>query len=292
MTDEPLGDDPYETLGVARDATASKITRAWRRRTKGLRPGTPELAAVNDAAALLLDPVRRPTYDAEFARRRLAAAEAATEPEAGPETTDEPADQQIPMPEKARAARWTHVLSGWTGTAAIAGVIALIAVALAVWQGIDYANRAGAGPFAAPTSDQQAALGTAQTGLAAVLSYDYRSMQRGVANAERFMTARERKDFAKTIDRIIDGGTIPGTTQTLAPVAQRKAIVVATVLSAGVVSATSTTAQIGAFVDQTTTQTGSKVTHQNWVQVAMVKQGGSWLIDGMCVPQSGMVCAP
>jgi len=61
--------DPYETLGVARDADADTIKRAYRRASKGAHPDREggshrHQQEVNDAYAVLSDPKRRARFDA------------------------------------------------------------------------------------------------------------------------------------------------------------------------------------------------------------------------------------
>jgi curved DNA-binding protein CbpA len=61
--------DPYIVLGVARQASADEIARAYRRAARTSHPdsgedGSPErFQAVSDAYEVLRDPRRRATYD-------------------------------------------------------------------------------------------------------------------------------------------------------------------------------------------------------------------------------------
>lgn len=64
----------YDVLGVAPDADAAEIRRAYRARARALHPDTaaaPDtvmgMSAVNEAWAVLRDPVRRRAYDATLA---------------------------------------------------------------------------------------------------------------------------------------------------------------------------------------------------------------------------------
>lgn len=292
MTIETPTSDPYEVLGVGSDASAEQIRKAWRRRTKGTGPGTAEFSALNEAAELLLDPVRRTQYDADVAAKRAEAERAAA-----PEEPTAPIEESATKPSRVRP-----FLTGWTGTATIAGLLAVVAIALAVWQGIVYSNNhasssggpgtggVAVGNFTQSQSDQQAALAAVNTGLPAVLSYSYTSMGADQANAARFLSPKARPALAASYQRLISGGTPPGCKHALAPIATRKTVVTATVVNAGIVSVGSNTAQIGAFVNQATTVASqSPVTTQNRVLVTLVKQGGSWLIDSMSVPNTDHV---
>ena len=65
--------DPYQLLGVARQATPAEITQAWRRRARAEHPdarprdvGAPaRFRALAEAYEVLSDPVRRAAYDQE-----------------------------------------------------------------------------------------------------------------------------------------------------------------------------------------------------------------------------------
>lgn len=70
----PFDGDPYAILGVPRDAPQDAIKEAYRRRAKAIHPdvdGRPDAMAamvhVNQAYALLSDPVRRRQWDARHA---------------------------------------------------------------------------------------------------------------------------------------------------------------------------------------------------------------------------------
>jgi hypothetical protein len=123
-----------------------------------------------------------------------------------------------------------------------------------------------------------------------VLSYNYASMAADQANAVRFLSAKARPALIASYQRLISGGTPPGCKTALAPIATRKTVVVASVVTAGVVSVGTNTAQIGAFVNQKTTSAAhATATTQNRVLVSLVKVDGSWLIDSMSVPNTDHV---
>jgi molecular chaperone DnaJ len=79
--------DPYAVLGVAPDADAAEISRAYRRRLREVHPDTrdqaggpdraaagvgppSDLQALQEAYLVLRDPVRRARYDAQRRARR------------------------------------------------------------------------------------------------------------------------------------------------------------------------------------------------------------------------------
>lgn len=298
MTIESSASDPYEVLGVGPDATEDQVRKAWRKKITAIGPGSATFAALNDAAELLLDADRRRAYDAEVAAKREAETAAATPlSDDAAEAPSAAADIVAPASPQPGATR-AGMLSGWRGTAVVAGVIAVLAVALAVWQGISYATHdsppaapgtggVAAGDFAQPVSVQTAVLSTVRTGLPAVLSYSYDSMAAAQANADRFLAPRLRTSLAASYQRLIAGGTPPGCTHALPPIATSKTVVTATVVQAGIVSVGANVAQVGAFVNQTTTTaTQAAKTTQNRVLVSLVKQNGTWLIDLMSVPNT------
>ena len=75
MTDRDR--DPYQVLGLGRDATAAEVARAWRRLARAVhpdsRPGDPAAAAqfraLTDAYGLLSDTARRAAWDRQHPAR-------------------------------------------------------------------------------------------------------------------------------------------------------------------------------------------------------------------------------
>jgi len=68
MKSKPQERDPYETLGVAKDADAATIREAYRRKAAAAHPDRPggssqEMIAINGAWALLSDEVARERFD-------------------------------------------------------------------------------------------------------------------------------------------------------------------------------------------------------------------------------------
>lgn len=332
MTSESPQSDPYVVLGIGAEATEANIRKAWRKKTNAAGPGTPEFAAINDAAELLLAPERRAAYDAQIAADREAAEQEAAEaarveaaivaastastasrieglgdepnadkPDVAVDSADDETGTKAGRGPVLRG-RLKGAFVGWNGTATIAGCIAVVAVVLAVWQGVEYTSVSsskvgGPGTGGVPAanyeqsaSNQQSALAAVTSGLPAVLGYNYGTMPADEANAGRFLTAKARPGLAASYQRLISGGAVPGCKSTLAPIATRKTVVTATVVSVGVVSVSSNVAQIGAFVNQTTNVAGqAAVTTENRVLVNLQKVNGSWLIDTMTVPNTDHV---
>ena len=79
------GFDPYEVLGVERDATVEAIHRSYRERARAAHPDLAgdddRMAALNEAWAVLRDPVRRAAYDQAGATPAVAKAEAPAAPD-------------------------------------------------------------------------------------------------------------------------------------------------------------------------------------------------------------------
>lgn len=84
------GQDPYALLGVAPDADACEVARAYRRRLREVHPDTrdrlsdgpdpahADLRALQEAYALLRDPARRARHDARRRATRTSSAAPAT----------------------------------------------------------------------------------------------------------------------------------------------------------------------------------------------------------------------
>ncbi len=151
------------------------------------------------------------------------------------------------------------------------GVMALLLVAVAavlglgVWpigqvrdQGkVDQASRL------APASAERAS--------AAILSYDYQSLDADEKAAERYMTPSYKKKYADTFNRLVRPNA-----------AKLKAKVEAEVKASGVAHADAGRVNVLLYVNQTTTSTANGGAPQlalNRVQLSMVQQGGRWLVN-------------
>ncbi len=86
--------DPYEALGIGRDASCADIARAYRRRARELHPDShpvrsdaaDQFHAASAAYELLSDPARRAAYDQRARPGSPAPAAAPGRSEAGPQT--------------------------------------------------------------------------------------------------------------------------------------------------------------------------------------------------------------
>lgn len=116
------------------------------------------------------------------------------------------------------------------------------------------------------------AVAAATTGVATVLSYDYRHLSSDFSKAESLLTARFRKDYDKT------------TAAGVKPLAAKyKARSSAQVTAAGSVSTGLDRAVVLVFVDQTVTnsQLAAPRLDRSRIDVRLVRQGDRWLIDGL-----------
>lgn len=282
----------YDALGVARDADAAQISRAWRRRTRKAGPGSPEFARINEAADTLLDPTRRAAYDASLPapepEQALVPAPASTVPgpasdendPTGPSTarmTGETAEAQAPAPVAepgAPTSPWRRV--GVLAPLAVLTVLALVSVIMAVTlthhhhrdQAIASAR------LEAPTAAQRA--------LAVMLAYDYTSMTADLSRDLPYMTAAYQKRFTKSFRLLTqskDG--------VASAVEQTKSVVTVSISGAAVMDAAPTLVHVLVFADQTSVHhAGSNKQEcpcvlQDRIEVTMVKQDGKWLVDNL-----------
>lgn len=118
----------------------------------------------------------------------------------------------------------------------------------------------------------QSAPAAAERAAAAILAYDYKTLEADRDNAAKFMTSDYRKEYLDTFGLVLDN----------APKLQ--AHVEAEVRASGVVHADPTRVEVLLFVNQVTTSTaneGEPQTALNRVRMTMEKQGGTWLVDGI-----------
>jgi Mce-associated membrane protein len=113
-------------------------------------------------------------------------------------------------------------------------------------------------------------VGAASSGVATILSYDYRHLDADFASAERLLTPHFRKQYDDT------------TAKGVKPLAAKyKAISSADVSAAGVVDAGHDRAVVLVFVNQTVTnsQLAAPRLDRSRIDVTLVRSNGRWLID-------------
>ncbi|RNL61133.1 hypothetical protein EFK50_17325 [Nocardioides marmoriginsengisoli] len=272
----------YDILGVERDATPEQIKAAWRAATDKFEPGTgaSQFRLFNEAAEVLMDPEKRAAYDAELSDVEPVETPKTpdVEPVETPETPETPDVEPVETPETpdaepvetpaARLPAARRVLASNLGLGILA-VLAVASLVLATVVGVKLQHRgeeARSGPQASAA---------AARGMPDVLSYDYRRLEADRDRAAKYLTPSYKKIYTKNFN-----GLIAGTPQDPGGAEKSKTVVVATVLTTGVVDADRDRVRVLAFVNQTWTQDG-KVTRSlaNRVIATMVHRGDRWLID-------------
>jgi len=109
-----------------------------------------------------------------------------------------------------------------------------------------------------------------------LLSYEYSSFDDDLADAEDVMTSSFQKEYAPTVEEIRDRAV------------QQKRSQEAQVSAVAVIDESPDEVSTLVFVDTASSTEGSKRQRlmQNRVEVTMVKQDGTWLIDDLSVPLS------
>jgi Mce-associated membrane protein len=143
-------------------------------------------------------------------------------------------------------------------------VLAVVSVVLAALVGLRVSDH--------HTRDKAStsALAAATTGVATVLSYNYRSLDADFSKAEALLTSSFRKAYVSTTAKAV---------QPLA--AKYKAVSTAQVSAAGVISASASKATVLVFVSQqvTNTQLSAPRLDRSRIQVDLVHSHGRWLIN-------------
>jgi Mce-associated membrane protein len=149
---------------------------------------------------------------------------------------------------------------------ASAAVLAVCAAALAAVVAVRVSHRH------ALDHARENASAAATSGVATVLSYDYRHLAGDFRHAETLLTARFRKQYDKT------------TAAGVEPLAQKyKARSSAQVTATGTITTAVDRAVVLVFVDQTVTnsQLAAPRLDRSRIDVTLVRQGDRWLIDGL-----------
>ncbi|MDQ6641640.1 MAG: J domain-containing protein [Actinomycetota bacterium] len=292
----------YALLGVSPDASPEEIKAAWRTATDKFEPGsgTGQFRLFNEAADVLLDPVRRAEYDAEYnagpdsrsdsgsdSGRPVVVLEPTPEPVPpvvlkAPVEVEERAEDKAdgaspavpsevtPLTDHNERSRWfARPVPAWV--MAVLGLLSVVALALGglfLVQHRSYQHRQDAG---------QEASAAAERALPVVLSYDYRHLTADRDKAARYLSPKYRKEYIATFDKLIQSsGSNPG------PAEQTKAVVTANVQNIGVVDAEADVARVIVFLDQSTVKAaGTPKFSLNRLTVSMVKVGNAWLVDNI-----------
>lgn len=212
-------------------------------------------------------------------RRRIAGerqgrAETPVEETAATTTTDRdgPGESGPGAPGGAAAPpRERRPVPGW-----LLAVLAVVAVGLVLVATVGVADGMGIRGYQKLQEQQEVeqarrtAPAAAERAAAAILAYDYRSLEADRDAAKRFMTREYRTKYQKTFGLVLEN----------AP--KLEAVVTAQVKASGVVHADPHRANVLLFVDQVTRSRANDGEPQralNRVMFAMVERDGTWLVD-------------
>ena len=189
-----------------------------------------------------------------------------------PDPHDEAGSAEVPPPPAPPEETVTAVRAGpsWP-VVAVLGVVALALLLTAAWLGLATWDYREVRDKQAVDEASRTAPAAAERASAAILSYDYGSLDADEKAAERYMTPAYRKQYADTFDRLVRPNA-----------AKVRAKVEAEVKASGVAHADADRVNVLLYVNQSTTSTANSGQPQvalNRVQLSMVRQGGTWLVN-------------
>ncbi len=176
-------------------------------------------------------------------------------------------------PRRERPATARRRVPGWV--LAVLGVVAAALVVVATVGVADGMGIRGYQELQAQQEVEQArrtAPAAADRAAAAILAYDYRTLEADRDAAARFMTEEYKAKYEKTFGLVLEN----------AP--KLEAVVTAEVKASGVVHADPDRVNVLLFVNQRTVSTANNGEPQlalNRVVFAMEEQDGTWLVDGI-----------
>lgn len=182
-------------------------------------------------------------------------------------------DHQPAGPTPPRAPREPGQPVPWPAMAGLA-LLAVVLLVLAVGPFVDGMGWKAYREVATQSeveSAGRAAPAAAERAAAAILAYDYKSLEADRDAAAQFMTPEYRTQYLDTFDNLVMKAAV-----------ERKAHVEADVRASGVAAAGADRVEVLLFVNQTTTSTansGEEQTALNRVMFAMVRQGDTWRVD-------------
>ncbi len=294
----------YDLLDVDPTATSDEIRAAWKAAIAELDPTDRRFRAFSDAAGVLLDEEKRAAYDAELAA--AAAAEEAAQAEAdaaaaasadadaddetaattlaAPETesddaTDAPTATPVPKPTVAEPAPTRAGREPSVALLVTSVVVAMLSIALLLWV---FSLPGGPGEpspqeradaAAEESSEAASAEQAAEEIIEPVLSYDYRSIDEGLAESTAVMTPEYADQHAALIEELRDA------------VVDQKTVVQAVVEGTALtrISEDGAIAEVVVFVDQDVRKAKEEpVVLRMWVTATLVRDGDEWLLDALC----------
>lgn len=279
----------YDLLGVAPDASADEIRAAWRDGIADLDPGDRRFETRNKAAAVLLDPAQRATYDASLAddvtSPEPVAAATGNDADVSPLTHQESTREKARI-EKARSKelskrqaaerrvrdreraatvdatpRSTSGVPTWMLVALGALAVVMVAATVVVWLR----------PEPSVEEESRAAQAAAEQAVVPVVSYGYETLEEDRAEAEGFLTGTYREEYDKLFTVIEQNAPETQTT------------VGASVVSSGIVRTGDDRVDVLVFVDRPTTNklNPEPVVYRDQVTLSMRQVGDEWLVDDM-----------
>jgi len=260
----------YDVLDVEPTASEDEIRAAWKGAIADLGPGDRRFRAYNDAAEVLLDPERRAAYDAELAE---AAEPLEPEPEPEPEPPREservpgPAPEPEPLVKAESVARERSEIATWL--VAAVGVVAAVVLAVTIWAWLTY-DGDNDEPVAETEDNASAALTAAEEAAAPVLSYDYRTFDEGVVDAQSHLTKDYRVEHSELMNDL------------RSDVTAQKTIVSAEFKGAGIVRVTGDRADILVLINQVVQKADTTdFVLPVWATLQMVEEDGAWKVDSI-----------
>lgn len=268
----------YDLLDVEPDASTDEIRAAWKTSVADLDPGDRRFRAFSDAAAVLLDPVRRAEYDASLAEAEEPASEPEPEPE--PDAAPEREPDATPEPVAPPAERTDDdplTPSGRAGIplavviVAVVATILMVAVTTVAWLGSDSAPESLRRSSIVDESEIPSAQAAAETAIVPVLSFDYRTLDADAAAARSYLTDDYRKKYDETFSVVSDNAP---STQTVVSVE---------VVASGIVHTGEDRVDVLLFLNRPTTNKQNKepVVYRDQVTAQMLQVDGEWLVDGL-----------
>lgn len=182
-------------------------------------------------------------------------------------TAEEPAVEELAEESGEQAEEpVAAVPGGGPRTRLLAAAVAVLAV-LALVLGALAWSAGGPGSLQA---ERDAALDAARSGARAVFSYDYRHLEKDFAAGKAVTTGGFRQEYERTTGKLVDDVA-----------ARYKAVVVADVGAAAVVTANHGRVLVLVFVDQqsSSTLTAQPKLTQSRLELTMVERDGHWLIE-------------